>query len=449
MIAIEFRANERRDQRKRHSLSGKASLGLLLVGSGERTVEPLQAHDPENHHPKLLATLGQLLAIQTTAIKPALDTASTLIAEALQADKVDTFLYDSTKQTLVAVGTSVTPMGQYQRAVGLDRLALANGGRTVEVFQTGQVYHNGRVDTDMEELRGIRVTLGVHSEIAVPLVIDGVRRGVLQADAARPHAFSEADAYFLQAVAHWVGMIIQRAELVEQLTREATQTARRLVAEELVTVLAHDIGNYLTPLLGRVQLLNRRAAREGRTREVQDAQLLQQGLERLQLLITDLLDVGRIEQGIFAVERQPVNLADLAREAAAALQTSQFRVDIQTPEELVVLVDPNRIRQAIENLLSNAHRHAPGSPARLLIETEQQHSTTWAILSVQDHGPGIAPEILPHLMNRFVRGGASGGLGIGLYLARSIAEAHGGKLEVASTLGQGTTFRLRVPAVLA
>jgi two-component system, OmpR family, sensor kinase len=408
-------------------------------------VNTMQAGGAADHHPKLLATLGQLLAIQATAIKPALDTASTLIADALGADKVDTFLYDPTKDTLVAVGTSTTPMGQQQRALGLDRLALANGGRSVEVFQTGRIYHHGQVDADVAELRGIREALGVRSELAVPLVIDGVRRGVLQADSAQPDAFSEADAHFLEAVAHWVGMLIQRAELVERLTREAIQAARRLVAEELVTVLAHDLGNHLTPLLGRVQILHRRAAREGRTREVQDALVLQQGLQRLQRLIADLLDVGRIEQGVFTVARQPVNLSDLAHEAASALQTPQFRVEVQAPDELVGMVDPNRIQQAIENLLSNARRHAPGSPVRLVIESEQRSNALWAIVRVQDRGPGIAPEVLPHLMERFVRGRQSHGLGIGLYLARSIAEAHGGTLEVTSTVGQGTTFRISVP----
>ena len=407
-----------------------------------------QAADAADHYPKLLATLGQLLAIQATTVKPALDTASTLIADALSADKVDTFLYDAATHTLVAAGTSITPMGRQQIALGLNRLPLANGGRAAEVFQTGRVYYNGQVDTDLQELRGIREGLGIRSQLSVPLSINGARRGVLQADSAQPHAFSAEDAQFLEAVAHWVGMLIQRAELVEQLTREATQEARRLVAEELVTILAHDLGNYLTPLLGRVQLLHSRATREGRARDVQDATMLHQGLQRLQQLVGDLLDVGRIEQGVFTVSRQPVNLSDLAHEVASALQTPQFGVDIQAPDELVAMVDPNRIQQAIENLLSNARRHAPGSPVRVVVESEQRGDTPWAVVSIQDRGPGIAPEVLPHLMKRFVRGHQSHGLGIGLYLARSIAEAHGGTLEVASTLGQGTTFRLSVPAAM-
>ena len=163
------------------------------------------------------------------------------------------------------------------------------------------------------------------------------------------------------------------------------------------------------------------------------------------MFIADLLDVGRIEQGVFTVARQLVNLPDLAREVAAALHTPQFVVEVQAPDELVAAVDPDRIRQAVENLLSNARRHAPGSRVLLFVGSEQRGDTHWAIVSVHDEGPGIAPEILPQLMERFVRGRQSGGLGIGLYLARSIVEAHGGTLEAASTLGQGTTFRLLLP----
>ncbi len=84
--------------------------------------------------PDYLTTLERLLAIQATAVKPALDDASTLIAATLRVDKVDTFLYDPAITSLVAVGTSHTPMGAHQHALGLDRLALANGGRAVEVF---------------------------------------------------------------------------------------------------------------------------------------------------------------------------------------------------------------------------------------------------------------------------------------------------------------------------
>ncbi|HEY0737029.1 MAG TPA: GAF domain-containing sensor histidine kinase [Herpetosiphonaceae bacterium] len=394
-----------------------------------------------------LQTLEHLLAIQATTLEAALTEASNVLVVTFQAEKIDVFLYDEANTSLIAVGTSETPMGQLQRQLGLHRAPIANGGRSVQVFQTGQPYYDGHVDEDAEEIRGIREALGIRSQMIVPLEVAGNRRGVLNVASAKNDHFSAASLQFLQTVAYWVGMIMERAELVEWLTRETTEQTRRLVAEELVTILAHDLGNYLTPLVGRSYILRARAEREGRTADVHDARLLYQGLQRFQRLIDDLLNVGRIEQGLFTVVRQPVNLSELASTTAAALQTPQFAVELRLPDELIAEVDADRIQQALENLLINAQRHAPDSPVVLSLQREQRDDSAWAVLSVQDQGPGIAPEIISRLMDRFARGQRSRGLGLGLYLARKIAEAHGGSLSVESVLGKGTTFRLAVPIV--
>ncbi len=394
-----------------------------------------------------LQTLERLLAIQATTLEVALTEAANSLVPTFRADKIDVFLYDETKESLIAVGTSQTPMGMRQHQLGLHWLPLANGGQAARVFQTGQPCHCGHVEEDQEELRGVREALGVRSQVIVPLEVGDVRRGVLSICSAQNDHFSSDDLHFLRTVAYWVSMIMQRAELHDRLSREAVEQARQLVADELITIMAHDFGNYLTPLIGRLYLLRTRAEREGRTRDVQEADVLGQGLQRLQQLITDLLDVGRIEHGMFAITCQPVDLAALAHETAAALQMPQFTVDVQAPDELIMMVDPERIRQAIQNLLANAQRHAPGSPVTLLVRSEARPEGMRAILSVQDQGPGIPPEILSRLMRRFVRGQRSRGLGIGLYLARRIAEAHGGTLTVESTLGVGTTFHLVVSQV--
>src|SRR5690606_30416733 len=170
---------------------------------------------------KYLEILERLLAIQATRLEPALNEASTLIGEAVGAEKVDTFLREPGRQTLVAVGTSETPLGDQQRALGLDRLAIANRGRAVEVFESGQPFLDGQADADERELPGIRIELGVRSSIVVPLEINGERRGVVQASSTRREAFAADDLAFLQSVARWVGRVVPRAELVERLTREA------------------------------------------------------------------------------------------------------------------------------------------------------------------------------------------------------------------------------------
>jgi DNA-binding CsgD family transcriptional regulator len=159
------------------------------------------------------------------------------VAEALGADKVDAFLLEPATATLVALGVSDTPMGRRQQEIGLDRLPLANGGRSTQVFANGEPFCDGAVDQDAEELRGIREGLGVRSQLVCPLDVGGERRGVLQAMAADAEVFTERDLRFLGAVARWVGMVAYRAELVERRTREAVELGRAAAADELLALL--------------------------------------------------------------------------------------------------------------------------------------------------------------------------------------------------------------------
>ena len=128
---------------------------------------------------QLLTTLEGLLAIQATEVRSALNQASDLVAQTLSADKADIFLNDPAVDTLVAMGTSNTPMGRRQVALGLNRMALSNGGRAAEVFHRGEPYRSSHVDEDPEELPGVKHALGVRSALMVALDVDGVRRGVL------------------------------------------------------------------------------------------------------------------------------------------------------------------------------------------------------------------------------------------------------------------------------
>jgi signal transduction histidine kinase len=104
------------------------------------------------------------------------------------------------------------------------------------------------------------------------------------------------------------------------------------------------------------------------------------------------------------------------------------------------------VAQALRNLVSNAVQHTPsGVSITVSVGPEQRDGGTCALMQVHDEGPGIAPDLLPHLFARHVAGRGGAGLGIGLYLARGIAVAHGGDLTVQSEPGQGTTFTLALP----
>ena len=389
----------------------------------------------------MLSTLQRLLEIETGDMEAALDAAAQALAEVLRADKVDAFVYEPSTATLVARGTSDTPLGHKQHALGLHLLPVANGGRMVEVFETGVPRHCGRVDLDQEELRGVREGLGVRSDISVPLDIAGTRSGVLAAVSTSAEFFSEADLRFLRTVAHWVGVVAHRAQLVEAAAREAMAHGRRTAAEELITVLAHDLRNFLTPLRMRIGMMSRRARRDGNEGYVRDADEMVRTVDRLEQLVHELLDTARLEQGLFTLSVRPVDLVELLRETVADLAPGAVQVRAEQAE-LVVCADPVRVRQAIENLLSNALKVQPEDDA-VLVHVAACES--WATVTVEDRGPGIPPDVLPRLFQRFGSGPGSVGLGLGLYLARGIAEAHAGSLEVDSSSGRGARFTLRLP----
>lgn len=406
------------------------------------------ANEPDRLSRPLLATLEQLLELPAVDLRTALNQATQLIHHALRAEKVDAFLYDPLKNTLRAIGSSDTPLSQLQVAQGLDVMPLANRGSVVEVYTTGTSYLSGHVDQDQNELPGVIQALGVRSHIAVPLEVAGERRGVLSAQSQTPEFFSAEDLRFLQAVARCVGAVAHRAELVEAMGKAALERGRRAAADELVLILAHDLRNYLAPLRGRIELLRLRAVRESRPSDITDAEMAGRALDRLSRMVTDLLDAGRLEQGLFELQPVPVELVTLAQELAQSLSTTEVSVQVKGPPELITHADPERLRQLLENLIGNAIKHSPrGRPVlvevrgELVTETAQRR----AILEVTDQGPGVSPELLPSLFERFAKTRSSPGLGLGLYLARQIALAHHGELTVQSRPGQGACFCLALP----
>ena len=208
------------------------------------------------------------------------------------------------------------------------------------------------------------------------------------------------------------------------------------------------MANHLLPLQARIQLIQRRATRKQEPEDLRDAMGAAASLRSLTRLINDLLDVGRLEQGLFSLRPQPMDLSGLVRELATTASTPARPVSFTGPEEFVTAADPDRVRQVLENLVANALKHSPpGQPVDVALEARDRPEGPWVCVTVSDQGPGIPSELMPTLFERFMRGPGSSGLGIGLYLARRIAEAHGGTLEVASTSSAGTRFELSLPVV--
>ncbi|HKP59498.1 MAG TPA: GAF domain-containing sensor histidine kinase [Polyangiales bacterium] len=396
---------------------------------------------------RVLDLLERLFALEPAPVDVVLSQSADHIADALQCEKVDVFLLDEATQTLVAVGTSRTELAQLQKSLGLHRLPLANMDPMAHVFEASEVYRHGHIDQDARQPRGIVEQMGVRSMVAVPFDVGGVRRGVLSSASRRPDAFSDEDLTLSRMVAAWIGSLAHRAELMFVFAAQASDRTRRATAEELVTVLAHDLRNLLNPLGARLALILERAKADRRVPDVSDCERCLTNVEHLGALMTDLLDVARIEQGLLSLSCQAFDLVLLVRECAGAIARPDVEVLVSSyAEPLAVVADRGRLSQAIQNVLSNAVKHSPrGAPVHVELQQTVHGGEPAVRVTVLDRGPGIPADVLPRIFERYVRAGADAGLGLGLYLARTTLAAHGGTIEVTSADARGTRCELVMP----
>jgi signal transduction histidine kinase len=239
---------------------------------------------------------------------------------------------------------------------------------------------------------------------------------------------------FRQTVAAFNGMLNELAR------QEASK--RTFIAS-----VAHDLRNPLTALRLRIQCLDRaRPASEDQLRAA--IAIVKRQVERLERMLGDFLDASEIERGELSLNVEPCDLRDLVRDIAELHRpTPHGEVSLSLPDApVIVRCDPVRIDQVLENLLSNAIKYSPrgGDIAVSVAQTRDG-----AIVEVSDRGVGIPEEELAYVFDPYRRSGPSkkvaAGTGLGLFVARQIAVAHGGGIEVESKLGAGSTFRLRLP----
>lgn len=171
--------------------------------------------------------------------------------------------------------------------------------------------------------------------------------------------------------------------------------------------------------------------------------------DRVTRLITELLDVSRIEAGRIMVHRELVDVAGrlsklIAGRVAAGEAASKFKIDVAEglPE---TWLDTDKVDQILANLIENALRHGAGT-VTTVIESALVCDGPGIAVSVRDEGPGIAPEFAPRVFRQFWRAKRRGGAGLGLFIVKGLVEAHGGTINVTQAPGGGAEFRFTMPA---
>jgi signal transduction histidine kinase len=221
--------------------------------------------------------------------------------------------------------------------------------------------------------------------------------------------------------------------------------------------VAHDLRGPLTAIKGRAQLMKRRAeqAETPLPASFEDnLNAIESTADQMAGQIDELLDVAQVQAGQAAPLRsRPTSLAEVIQSVLAvhedALAGPRLRLEAP-PEPLVGSWDEVRIRRVVENLVANAIKYSPdGGEIVVTVRPEQADGQVWAVFAVQDHGIGIPAADLPSIFSSFFRGSnvdaETSGFGLGLAGAHQIVIQHGGRIDVASEVGVGTTFTVRLP----
>jgi PAS domain S-box-containing protein len=220
--------------------------------------------------------------------------------------------------------------------------------------------------------------------------------------------------------------------------------------DEFLSVASHELRTPLTTIKGYTQLLAQTVNDLQPDERATYLNAVLGEIERMMGLISELLDVSRIETNRLQIHPQTIQWLPFIEGRVSAFRVQHparlIHFDVNAAETTVV-ADPDRMRQVVDNLLSNALKYSPeGSDIDVRVAREDGHVAT----SVTDHGIGIPRDEIPQLFERFhrarnVSSRYYGGLGLGLYIARAIVEAHGGEITVESEEGSGSTFTMRLP----
>jgi len=248
---------------------------------------------------------------------------------------------------------------------------------------------------------------------------------------------------FIETICHYVTVAFERLRLLNALK----ESDRR--KDEFLATLAHELRNPLAPIRNAVELLRR-----DRTGNIAaTAQMLERQVRQLVRLVDDLLDLSRVTRGHIELRRQRVQLAPIVTQAieaaGTALREMGHRMEVKMPREPLWLdADPARLAQVLGNVLNNATKYTDRG-GRITLSVERDGPQV--CITVRDNGIGIAADELGRIFDMFVQSDvsperATGGLGIGLTLARRLVQLHGGRIEAHSDgPGHGSEFIIHLP----
>ncbi len=412
--------------------------------------------------------VNQVLAISVFARTIAFDTnLETLPKEGLHrlldvfepADAGALFLYQAGPDRLVA------ECAHGYDTDAISRVSLKSGESIVgKVFQSGQAAHYATSEQAAEAMadaapenralfrRLMRSSEHPRSVVCVPLVCgDGTLGAVILENWRKPLEFTESDLELARTLVGLLALAVDRLRLAREVShsRQVLEEASKL-QQDIMAALSHDMRTPLASIKGYASalLLDDVQWEEQTAREY--LEIIGEESDKLSEITADLLETSMIDAGQLEIEKEPTLLAHLVQEVVDDLsrRTDVHRFLVSFPPDFpVVDADSGRMRRVLFNLVDNAVKYSPGGG---LVVVRGWVSEDEVVVCVADQGQGIAPEHLNRLFERFFRVKfASGqhvvGSGLGLPIAHSIVEAHGGRIWAESELGEGTAMYFTLP----
>ena len=289
--------------------------------------------------------------------------------------------------------------------------------------------------------------LGAAAAAMLPLVVDAKIRGVLSLFSANARRYAAADSLVVEEVARRIRLALDRIQLYREV-----QEANRL-KDEFLNTLSHELRTPLNAIYGWARILRNRDLDKSTAHAVE---VIERNADAQVRLIEEVLDVSRIMKGKMTLTVEPIDVRAIVRATIdtfrPAMNAKRIRLEERIGVTSPVIGDTNRLQQVFWNVLSNATKYTPRD-GRIRVSIASD-STEVAVV-VRDNGIGIAPDVLPHIFERFRQGDATttreyGGLGLGLAIVRHLVEAHGGTVRAESGgVDQGSAFTVVLPLARA
>jgi K+-sensing histidine kinase KdpD len=289
-----------------------------------------------------------------------------------------------------------------------------------------------------------------NSELALPIISEDKVVGVLNVEDTKLYAFDDTDVLVLETLCDQIGSAVRNARLFEEIKR-ANERLVELdkLKTDFVGIVSHDFRTPLSTIMLAAKSLLRKEVSADRLKEYLNIIVDQAG--RLSLLAEDTLSIAKIESGQLSYQFKVVNVESIIYEAVSMVKiTARHHFDSSIEMSCsYVRGDQNKLRQVLQNLVSNAVKYSPaGGQIRVNVEPSQAQPDE-VLFSVSDEGLGISEEYLGRLFQKYARvdtgeAGKIKGTGLGLWICREIIKAHGGRIWVESEVGRGSTFKFTV-----